>query len=85
MADSLDKLDIRVGRVIDVELETRTPRRTINIQFSIFNSGFAGLGISLLDFPTHEVQGKPERETLFGSGTIFFVRNIFLFQEFPYL
>jgi len=32
MADSFDKLDIRVGRIIDVELETRTPKPTYKME-----------------------------------------------------
>ena len=39
MADSFDKLDIRVGRIIDVELETRTPKPTYKMEIDFGKFG----------------------------------------------
>ena len=39
MEDTFDQLDIRVGRAIDVELETRTPEPTYKIAIDFSKVG----------------------------------------------
>jgi len=58
MADSLDKLDIRVGRVIDVELETRTPRPTYKMEIDF---GKFGKRVSYGRFTQHPMEEVKNR------------------------
>ena len=53
MADSFDKLDIRVGRVIDVELETRTPKPTYKMEIDF---GKFGKRVSYGRFTRHPIE-----------------------------
>jgi len=39
MEETFDKLDIRVGRVVDVELETRTPKPTYKMEIDFGKYG----------------------------------------------
>ena len=52
MADSFDKLDIRVGRIIDAELETRTPKPTYKMEIDF---GKYGKRVSYGRFTRHPI------------------------------
>ena len=61
MEDTLDKLDIRVGRVIDVELETRTPKPTYKMDIDF---GKFGKRISYGRFTQHPIEEVKNRLVL---------------------
>jgi tRNA-binding protein len=61
MADSFDKLDIRVGRIIDVELETRTPKPTYKMEIDF---GKFGKRISYGRFTRHSIDEVRNRLVL---------------------
>jgi tRNA-binding protein len=58
MEDTLDKLDIRVGRVIDVELETRTPKPTYKMDIDF---GKYGKRVSYGRFTQHPIEEVKNR------------------------
>ena len=61
MADSFDKLDIRVGRIIDVELETRTPKPTYKMEIDF---GKFGKRVSYGRFTRHPIDEVRNRLVL---------------------
>ena len=61
MADSFDKLDIRVGRIIDVELETRTPKPTYKMEIDF---GKFGKRVSYGHFTRHPIDEVRNRLVL---------------------
>ena len=61
MEDTLDKLDIRVGRVIDVELETRTPKPTYKMDIDF---GKYGKRVSYGRFTQHPIEEVKNRLVL---------------------
>jgi tRNA-binding protein len=61
MADTFDKLDIRVGRVIDVELETRTPKPTYKMEIDF---GKFGKRVSYGRFTQHSIEEVKNRLVL---------------------
>ena len=61
MADSFDKLDIRVGRIIDVELETRTPKPTYKMEIDF---GKFGNRVSYGRFTRHPIEEVKDRLVL---------------------
>jgi len=61
MEDTLDKLDIRVGRVIDVELETRTPKPTYRL---LIDFGKFGKRVSYGRFTQHSIEEVKNRLVL---------------------
>jgi tRNA-binding protein len=61
MADTFDKLDIRVGRVIDVELETRTPKPTYKMEIDF---GKFGKRVSYGRFTRHPIEEVKDRLVL---------------------
>ena len=52
MEETFDKLDIRVGRIIDVELETRTPKPTYKLSIDF---GKFGQRVSYGRFTRHSI------------------------------
>ena len=52
--DTFDKLDIRVGRIVEVELETSTPKPTykMTVDFAKF-----GKRVSFGRFTSHSIEG----------------------------
>ena len=60
-AASFDKLDIRVGRVLDVELETRTHKKTYKM---IVDFGKYGKRVGYGRFTNHPVEQVKERLVL---------------------
>jgi tRNA-binding protein len=61
MADTFDKLDIRVGRVVDVELETRTPKPTYKMEIGF---GKFGKRVSYGRFTRHPIEEVKNRLVL---------------------
>jgi tRNA-binding protein len=61
MADTLDKLDIRVGRVIDVALETRAPKPTYRMEIDF---GKFGKRVSYGRFTRHPIEEVKDRLVL---------------------
>lgn len=59
--DSFDKLDIRVGRVIKVELETRTHKQTYKMDIDF---GKYGRKISYGRFTNHSIEEVKDRLVL---------------------
>ena len=59
--DSFDKLDIRVGRVIDVELETRTHKTTYKM---LVDFGKFGKRVSYGRFTKHPIEEVKDRLVL---------------------
>lgn len=68
MENTFDKLDIRVGRITDVELETRTPKTTYKMEIDF---GKYGKRISYGRFTQHSIEDVKNRLVLgvlnFGS------------------
>ena len=71
MKETFDKLDIRVGRVVDVELATRTPKPTYRMEIDF---GKYGKRVSYGRFTRHSIEDVKDRLVLgvlnFGSRTI---------------
>ena len=61
MEDTLDKLDIRVGRVIGVELESRTPKPTYKMEIDF---GKYGKRVSYGRFTQHPIEEVKNRLVL---------------------
>ena len=59
--DSFDKLDIRVGRVIEVELETRTHKPTYKM---VIDFGKFGKKVSYGRFTNHPIEEVKDRLVL---------------------
>ncbi len=58
MEETFDKLDIRVGRVVDVELETRTPKPTYKMEIDF---GKYGKRVSYGRFTHHSTEDVKNR------------------------
>ncbi|MCP4625043.1 MAG: hypothetical protein GY850_16175 [bacterium] len=56
--ETFDKLDIRVGRVVDVELETRTPKPTYKMEIDF---GKYGKRVSYGRFTHHSTEDVKNR------------------------
>ncbi|MCP4625041.1 MAG: tRNA-binding protein [bacterium] len=61
MEETFDKLDIRVGRVVDVELETRTPKPTYKMEIDF---GKYGKRVSYGRFTHHSTEDVKNRLVL---------------------
>jgi tRNA-binding protein len=61
MEDTFDKLDIRVGRITDVELETGTPKTTYKMEIDF---GKYGKRISYGRFTQHSIEDVKNRLVL---------------------
>jgi len=61
MEDTLDKLDIRVGRVIGVELDSRTPKPTYKMEIDF---GKYGKRVSYGRFTQHSIEEVKNRLVL---------------------
>ncbi len=61
MEDTLDKLDIRVGRVIGAELESRTPKPTYKMEIDF---GKYGKRVSYGRFTQHSIEEVKNRLVL---------------------
>jgi len=61
MEDTFDRLDIRVGRVIDVELETRTPKPTYKMEIDF---GKFGRRVGYGRFTQHPIEEVKNRLVL---------------------
>jgi tRNA-binding protein len=61
MADTFDKLDIRVGRIIAVELEIRTPKPTYKMEIDF---GKFGKRVSYGRFTRHPIEEVRNRLVL---------------------
>jgi len=59
--DSFDKLDIRVGKVIDAELETRTHKKTYKM---VIDFGKYGKRVSYGRFTNHPIEEVRDRLVL---------------------
>ena len=71
MEETFDKLDIRVGKVVDVDLETRTPKQTYKMEIDF---GKFGKRLSYGRFTHHSIEEVKNRLILgvlnFGSRQI---------------
>ena len=61
MEDTFDRLDIRVGRIIAVELETRTPKTTYKMEIDF---GKYGKRVSYGRFSQHSIEEVKNRLVL---------------------
>ena len=61
MPDTFDKLDIRVGRVVDVELESRTPKPTYKMEIDF---GKFGKRVGYGRFTRHPIEEVKDRLVL---------------------
>ena len=74
MPDTFDKLDIRVGRVVDVELESRTPKPTYKMEIDF---GKFGKRVGYGRFTRHPIEEVKDRLVLgvlnFAHGSFYMI------------